>query len=358
MYSHFPLDELLKWYSDNKRDLPWRDISDPYKIWVSEIMLQQTRVDTVIPYYQRFLKELPTVHDLAKADRRQVLKLWEGLGYYSRARNLHDAARFVVKNSKGKIPEEFDAIIGLKGIGPYTAAAILSIAFQKPHAVVDGNVIRVLSRFFGITNDIRSGATKNDIQRIADEIIPDSAPGDFNQAVMELGATVCIPADPKCEQCPLSCECFAFKTLQTDQIPYKSPSKKIPHKEIGVGVILNNQKQVLIALRPEDSMLGGLWEFPGGKRKENEQITDTILRELSEELGVKADIKHKFMTVKHTYSHFKITLNAYICTIVSGNPKPVCSQELKWVDMDEIDEYPFPKANKMLIGKLKTEYSK
>jgi len=352
----FPVENILNWYSENKRNLPWRETSDPYKIWVSEIMLQQTRVSTAIPYYQRFLNEFPTVYDLALADRQHVLKLWEGLGYYSRARNLQDAARMVIDKYDGNLPDTLSEIKTLKGIGPYTAAAILSIAFQKPHAVVDGNVLRVLSRYFGIIDDIRNQQTKNGIQQLASEVIPHSNPGDFNQAVMELGATICLPSNPLCESCPISAACNAFKSAMTEKIPYKSPSKKIPHYDIGVGILFNNKNQVLIALRPEDVMLGGLWEFPGGKRKKDEDIRDTVRRELQEELGVEAEILEEFMTVKHAYSHFRITLKSYICKIRKGKPEPVSSQEIKWIDLTDIDRYPFPKANKDLVQRLKQNY--
>lgn len=356
MQQSFPVENLLNWYSENKRSLPWRETSDPYKIWVSEIMLQQTRVITAVPYYQRFLSELPTVYDLAQADRQRVLKLWEGLGYYSRARNLQDAARTVVEEYDGHLPDSISEIKNLKGIGPYTAAAILSIAYQKRYAVVDGNVLRVLSRYFGISDDIRNQKTKNGIQQLANEIIPVSNPGDFNQAVMELGATVCVPANPLCNSCPLSGSCIAYKSAQTEKIPYKSPSKKIPHYDIGVGILCNKKNQLLIALRPEDAMLGGLWEFPGGKRKKEEPIRDTVRRELHEELGVQAEILREFMTVKHTYSHFRITLKSFICEIRKGIPKPVSSQEIRWIDLKDIDLYPFPKANKELVQRLKREF--
>jgi len=352
----FPVENLLKWYSDNKRKLPWRQTTDPYKIWISEIMLQQTRVNTVIPYYYRFLKEFPTIYDLSKADRQRVLKLWEGLGYYSRARNLQDAARKVVNVYNGKIPDNIHELKKLKGIGPYTAAAIMSIAFQKPHAVVDGNVLRVFSRYFGISDDIKNRETKNEIQHLAEIIIPQSNAGDFNQAVMELGATVCHPSYPECTHCPLSDTCIAFKSAQTDKIPYKSPAKKIPHYDIGVGIIFNKKNQVLIALRPEDAMLGGLWEFPGGKRKDKEEITATVRRELHEELGVQVKLLREFMSVKHTYSHFRITLKSYVCKIIKGKPKPVSSREIKWIELSEIEEYPFPRANKHLVERLKEEY--
>ncbi|MDZ7690089.1 MAG: A/G-specific adenine glycosylase [Balneolaceae bacterium] len=236
---------LLSWYDDNKRNLPWRDCDDPYKIWISEIMLQQTRVDQATPYFHRFIDRFPTVQDLAEADQQEVLKVWEGLGYYSRARNMHTAARRVVDEFDGKVPDSWDEITSLKGIGPYTASAVLSIAFGKPYAVVDGNVLRVLTRFFGIENDIRSTKTKNQVQELADNLIHKARPGDFNQAVMELGATVCVPSNPACNECPVNTNCTAFKTVKQDEIPYKSPAKKKPHHQIGVGIIQNKYDEVL-----------------------------------------------------------------------------------------------------------------
>jgi len=352
---HFA-ENLLTWYRSEKRDLPWRKTDDPYRIWVSEIMLQQTRVDTVIPYWNRFLEAFPTVHDLANADRQQVLKLWEGLGYYSRGRNLHDAAKMVSEKFDGRLPDTYEEISRLKGIGPYTAAAILSIAFNKPYAVVDGNVIRVLTRYFGIDNDIRSVSVKNRIQQHAQKLIPKNEPGDFNQAIMELGATVCTPTSPECSSCPVSAGCIASQTSRTDVIPYKSKAKKIPHHKIGVGLIVNESGQLLIALRPENAMLGGLWEFPGGKNEKGESLEETVIRELREELGAKVRVLDKYMQLKHAYSHFKITLHAYWCTIISGKPVPRSSERLKWVSLDEIDQYPFPKANKVLVeGLLKMQ---
>ncbi len=334
--------------------MPWRQTSDPYKIWISEIMLQQTQVSTVIPYYERFLKKFPTVDILAGAPQQTVLKIWEGLGYYSRARNMHQAAKDVVSGYSSEFPDSYSELLNLKGIGPYTAAAISSIAFNRQQAVVDGNVIRVFSRYFGIKDDVRKSGVKSDIQEIADSLIPEDSPGDFNQAVMELGATVCTPKNPECESCPLSIDCLAYKTAETDVIPYKSPRKKVPHHHIGVGLIKNDYGRLLIALRPDDAMLGGLWEFPGGKKEKGESIERTVERELHEELGVTVDVGDKFMDLKHAYSHFKITLHAYWCTIKSGTPKPKSSTDLKWVTLDEIDEYPFPKANKVLINKLLT----
>lgn len=342
---------LLGWYDDNKRDMPWRDCGDPYKTWISEIMLQQTRVDQATPYFNRFIERFPDVYALANAEQQDVLKVWEGLGYYSRARNLHHAAKTVVDDFNGQIPDTEDEILELKGVGPYTASAVLSIAFSKPHAVVDGNVLRVLTRYLGIEDDIRSSSTKNTVQEAANELIDEDRPGDFNQAVMELGATVCTPSNPDCSECPVSSNCVAYTTLKTDSIPYKSPAKKRPHHQIGVGIIRDDEN-VLIALRPEDAMLGGMWEFPGGKQKEDEDIQQTVIRELKEELGVDVTVTKPFMKLNHAYSHFKITLHAYLCELKKGNPQPKTSQQLKWVSVSELDRYPFPKANRKLTEKL------
>ncbi|MDZ7807972.1 MAG: A/G-specific adenine glycosylase [Gracilimonas sp.] len=345
--------ELLKWYKDHKRAMPWRGEADPYKIWISEIMLQQTQVQQATPYFQNFISQFPSVYELAKAEQQDVLKAWEGLGYYSRARNLHAAAKMVVDDYDGKLPESYDEIIKLKGVGPYTAAAVTSIAFNKPNAVVDGNVIRVLTRYYGIEDDTRSTKTRRKVQELADELIDEKQPGDFNQALMELGSEVCTPSNPDCEKCPLQTGCVAAKIAKTDSIPYKSPTKKKPHYTIGVGIIEREaDDKILIALRPNDAMLGGLWEFPGGKQEDGEKIQQTVERELSEELGVEVKAYKELMNLKHTYSHFSITMHAWHCKLISGEPKPKESQEVRWVTREELEEYPFPKANKVLTERL------
>ncbi len=352
MSNEIPADKLLDWFDNNKREMPWRDSDSPYRIWVSEIMLQQTRVDQAQPYFDRFIDRFPTVHDLAEASQQEVLRVWEGLGYYSRARNLHQAAQTVVTEYEGQLPRNYNEIIQLKGIGPYTAAAVLSIAFNKPHAAVDGNIVRVLSRYFGIEEDVRSSTTRRKIQELADDLIDQKRPGDFNQSLMELGALVCTPNEPLCHECPLRQKCKAHQQVKTDVIPYKSPKKTKPHHDIGVGVIINDQNEVLIALRPDDAMLGGLWEFPGGKKKENESVRETVTRECEEELGIEVKTYQQIARIKHSYSHFKITLHAFISCIESGTPQPNDSEQLKWVSLQELDQYPFPRANRQLIDKL------
>ncbi|MGM0507370.1 MAG: 8-oxo-dGTP diphosphatase MutT, partial [Bacteroidota bacterium] len=224
----------------------------------------------------------------------------------------------------------------------------------EERAVVDGNVIRVMTRFYGIEEDIRRTTTRNQIQKIAQSIIPADRPGDFNQAVMELGATVCTPNSPSCNRCPLASECTAYRTASTDCIPWKSPAKRVPHHQIGVGILINDRNETLIALRPEDVMLGGLWEFPGGKQKKGESIEETVRRELKEELGIHIDSLEPFHKLNHAYSHFKITLHAWTCRIAPGSQSPTAksSQEIRWVPLDSLESYPFPKANRTLVTRL------
>ncbi|MEX0890508.1 MAG: A/G-specific adenine glycosylase [Balneolaceae bacterium] len=355
---HFPARELLHWFEQQGRKLPWRETKNPYAVWISEIMLQQTRVDTVIPYFERFISEFPTVAELAEASRQDLLRCWEGLGYYSRARNLQDAARELVTAHDGKIPATYEELIRLKGIGPYTAAAISSISFGEPRAAVDGNVIRVLSRYFQIEEDIRKSGTRREIQSLADAVLAPERPGDFNQALMELGATVCRPSSPDCSSCPLKAHCLSYRTASTDRIPYKSKVTPVPHHQIAVGIIFNPENQVLIALRPEDAMLGGLWEFPGGKQTEGETLRQTVDRELREELGISVSVGEKFMELDHAYSHFKITLHAYLCSVQDSTdtPEPKSSTELRWVEIPQLDKFPFPKANRRLTEKLIRRY--
>ena len=349
------VDALIAWYRMAKRDLPWRATTDPYAIWISEVMSQQTRVDTVIPYYHRFLERFPDVCALANASQHDLLTLWEGLGYYSRARNLHAAAKQICEEYRGRLPSEYDTFLALKGVGPYTAAAVLSIAFNKRHAVMDGNVMRVVSRLYGIRDDIRSTGTTRQIQSIVDAAIPSDHPADFNQAMMELGATVCTPQKPMCGSCPLSNECIALRNGIVTELPFKSPLAKIPHHRIVVGIVSDADGKVLIARRPDSAMLGGLWEFPGGKVEAGESDEQALKRELREELGIEIGATSAFHTLKHAYSHFKITLAAYKSTLRSGEPKPLASNELKWVSVQELDTYPFPKANRTLTLALRDE---
>jgi A/G-specific adenine glycosylase len=342
---------LLDWYDNNKRSMPWRTTDDPYRIWVSEIMLQQTRVDTARDYYPRFLEAFPTVEALAAADRDEVLKHWEGLGFYARARHLHEAAQTVVDEHDGTVPTTMEAIRDLKGVGPYTAAAVLSIAHGKPHAVLDGNVTRVLSRVFAVDEDATTSSAQRELRRLANDLLRPDRAGDFNQAMMELGALVCTPRTPLCDRCPLQAVCTAHELGTEEDYPITPDSEPVPHYDIAVGLVFDDDR-LLIQRRPDDGLLGGLWEFPGGKQEENESMAEACRREVKEELGIDVVVDDLFYTLSHAYSHFKITLHAFRCRIDRGPPEAREGQPFQWVGLDDLDDYAFPRANRRLIEEL------
>ena len=342
---------LLQWFALNQRSMPWRDRPSPYAVWISEVMLQQTQVQTATPYFRRFLRAFPSLRRLAAADTQEVLKAWEGLGYYARARNLHRAARLVLKLHGGKIPRTLESLEALPGIGPYTAAAIASIGYGRPHPVVDGNVLRVFARFWGIVDDITKQTVNRAIGRRLGRHMTGVPPGDFNQATMELGALVCRPRQPLCESCPLRSRCFALRRGLVERLPVKAKKAGVPHYGIAVGVIRKHGR-ILIARRPADRMLGGLWEFPGGKRREGEDPEETVHREVKEETGVNVRVGLCLCTVKHAYSHFKITLMAFDCRYVSGKAQPKASDAVRWVSPSRLKDYPFPAANRRIVNIL------
>lgn len=335
---------LLKWYRANKRDLPWRRSREPYHVWLSEIVLQQTRVDQGTPYFERIIHAFPTVHDLAHASEEQVLKLWEGLGYYRRARLLHQAAKHIVHNLNGRFPDTAGAWMDIPGVGRYTAGAIASIAYDEPAPILDGNVKRVLARLLDLELDIDQAAALDILWDTAARLVRGRHPGDFNQAMMEFGARVCTPKAPQCGTCPVSPYCAAYAAGTQALRPVKRAKQPVPHKEIVVAVIKRNDKY-LLGKRPPDGLLGGLWEFPGGKVKPGESHEQAIRREVQEELGIDVAVGGLIACVRHAYSHFKVTLNVYRCTPLPGKPKPHAHTELKWVPKSDLANYAFPKAN-------------
>lgn len=343
---------LVTWYRQVARPMPWRESSEPYRIWISEVMLQQTRVDQALPYYTRFMDRFPTVNALAEAEQDEVLRLWEGLGYYSRARNMHRAAQQVVAEHGGVFPADPETFRALPGVGPYTNAAVLSIAFGIPLAVLDGNVIRVLTRVFAVPEDTRAGSTRKRLQLLADDLLNPTVPGDYNQAVMELGATVCTPRNPDCPACPLRPVCVAYAEGRPTDFPVVSPRKPIPHYNVAVGLVFDEAGRLLINKRPEDGLLGGLWEFPGGKQEPGEPLAETCRREIQEELGIEVAVAPQFHQVDHAYTHFKITMHAFPCRIQQGRPQTKNGMPWKWVPLDELDRYAFPRANRRLIEAL------
>ncbi|WP_179299636.1 A/G-specific adenine glycosylase [Rubrivirga marina] len=348
---------LPAWFDGARRPMPWREPGpdgrrDPYRVWVSEVMLQQTRVETATPYFRRFTERFPTVRDLAEAGQDEVLKLWEGLGYYSRARNLHRAAQQVVADHDGEVPSDEEAFRALPGAGPYTAAAVLSLAFDTPLAVLDGNVIRVLTRVFAIDADARSGRTRRQLQDLADVLLDPAHPGRWNESVMELGATVCTPRSPACPRCPLNDVCQAYARGAPEAFPVVSKRAPVPHHTIAVGLVIDDASRVLIQRRPEDAMLGGLWEFPGGKVEDGETPGEACVRELREELAVEVEVSAPIARVEHAYSHFRITMHAFRCRLVSGEPASETGEPIAWVPIDALDDYAFPRANRRVIEAL------
>ncbi|MFN8448991.1 MAG: A/G-specific adenine glycosylase [Anaerolineae bacterium] len=344
--------DLLAWYDHLGVELPWRGVHDPYRIWLSEIMLQQTQIETVKPYYARFLSAYPTVEALAAAPLDDVLKLWEGLGYYSRARNLHRAATLIAAQG---FPQTVEGLQALPGVGQYTAGAIASIAFGARAPVLDGNVIRVFARLLDLPDDVTQPATRALLWRAAEHWLPDARPGDYNQALMDLGRLVCKPRAPLCADCPIRERCTAYAHGTQDARPVKAAKAETPHYDVTAGIIWNARGEVLIAQRPLDGLLGGLWEFPGGKQEAGETLPGCLKRELREELGIEVEVGELFTTVRHSFTHFKITLHAFTCRYASdGDPQALGVRAWAWVTPDQLDGYSFGKADRQVIAALKT----
>ena len=345
----FPVDRLLEWFEKKKRDLPWRRTGSIWKIWVSEVMLQQTRTETVRRYYGRFLRRFPTVRRLAEAELEDVLKIWEGMGYYARARNLWRAASVVMDEHGGKIPKD-PAVFGkLPGVGDYIAAAVMSIACDHRLPVVDGNVLRVYGRYAGLEDDIRDPATRKKVRSRLGRIIPADRPGDFNQAMMETGALICLPRNPKCPECPLRTGCHALRTGRVASFPVKTRRPAPPLYEVAVAVIVRG-KRFFIQKRPDAGHLGGLWEFPGGKLAPGETPEQAVIRECREEIGADLEILVRLARVRHAYTHFRIDLHAFVCRVRSGRIRT--RRPHRWIETGEIARYPFPAANHRFFPRL------
>jgi A/G-specific adenine glycosylase len=347
---------LLDWYASFGRVLPWRQTHDPYAIWISEIMLQQTQVKTVIPYYERWLESFPAIAPLAHADQQQVLKAWQGLGYYARARNLHKAAQVILQQHHGEFPTDLETVLTLPGIGRTTAGGILSAAFNQATPILDGNVKRVLARLMALS--VPPNRAMNELWRISSDLLDRHNPRDFNQALMDLGATICTPKNPACLLCPWQIHCQAYRLNQQLEIPMSERRAAVPHKSIGVAVIWNQAGQILIDRRRQEGLLGGLWEFPGGKIEPGETVEECIVREIEEELGIAVAVGDRLITIDHAYTHFRVTLNVFHCRHVSGEPQPIECDEVRWVSPDALDQFPFPKANVQIIEAIRQGGSK
>lgn len=313
-------------------------------------MLQQTQVKTVIPYYQRWLQAFPTVGSLAEAEQQAVLKVWQGLGYYARARNLHQAAQQVMQQWGGTVPNTFEAIVTLAGIGRTTAGGILSAAFNLPYPILDGNVKRVLVRLGAM--EVPPKRIEKLLWQVSSDLLDRRHPRDFNQALMDLGATVCTPKQPQCDRCPWQTHCCAHaQNLQTT-LPMSERRPPLPHKHIGVAVIWNDQGEILIDRRRQEGLLGGLWEFPGGKIEPGETVEDCIQREIREELAIEITVGDRLIVIDHAYTHFRVTLNVHHCAYLSGDPQPLECDEIRWVQPQDLHSYPFPKANTQIIDAI------
>jgi len=309
-------------------------------------MLQQTRVSTAVPYYRGFLARFPDIAVLATASLDEVLKAWEGLGYYARARNLHRAAKTLVKDHAGQLP----------GVGPYTAAAITSISFGRDEPVLDGNVTRVLCRVFSFAEDPTKATGHNRLQALARTLIPTGEASRFNQALMDLGALQCTPRTPSCETCPLKDDCLAHREGRETTLPVRRKRKRLPHYDIATGLVWDRlrypQARLLIAKRKTDDMLGGLWEFPGGHREPGETLEECLSRELWEELRIVVVDLKPFVTVNHAHSHFRVTLHVFHCVLSDGKPQAIDVEEWRWVSLKQLHQYAFPTANRRIIDSL------
>ena len=348
---------LLNWYHKNKRTLPWRVRNpDPYTVWVSEIMLQQTRVETVIPYFEKWMRLFPNIRALAKASEHDVLNAWEGLGYYSRARNLHKAAKIVAEQYDGKLPRDLVSIRNLPGIGRYTLGAISSIAFGMDVPALDGNIKRVYARLFDVSEPADSTVGEKILWDLAETHLPKGQSGDYNQALMDLGATICLPKNPRCLICPLMKICKARINGTENQRPVMKPKKEVPHYIHAAAVIVgqtgNVRNKVLMAQRPAQGLLAGMWEFPNGR------VTREPVKGLAKALKTGYDLKGRpirnkevLTTVQHAYSHFKVTVYAFQCELQSA-PQ---NGNLRWIPIRELDDYPMGKIDRQIakmIAKL------
>ena len=371
-------DLLVWWVAGGRRDVaqkPWmfpahgrwpapEESLDPYGIWIAEVMLQQTQLQVVLPYWKRWMEAFPRLELLASASEQQVLLLWQGLGYYSRARRLHATSRLLLAqlersdvesngfNQPSHWPVDPEVWLELPGIGRSTAGGILSSAFNSPLAILDGNVRRVLARLHAHPEPPMRAQSQF---WLWSENLIDAVPGlsrNLNQALMDLGATVCTPRHPSCEVCPWDALCAAYASDSPQQYPVKEAPREIPFQVIGVGVVINDAGEVLIDQRLNEGLLGGLWEFPGGKQEPGELITDTVCRELREELAIEVRVEQELIKLDHAYSHKKLRFEVHLCRWLSGDPQPLASQQVRWVKPSELVDYPFPAANSRIISAL------
>jgi A/G-specific adenine glycosylase len=339
---------LLEWFRRNRRDLPWRtapgQTPDPYRVWLSEVMLQQTRVDTVLRYYSRWLERFPTLHALANAPLDDVLKAWEGLGYYSRARNFHRAVKEVAMRHGGTVPSDPQQFAALPGVGRYTAGAVMSIAFGHPEPIVDGNVRRVFARWLDDPEP-----TQARLWRMAAELAPGYSPGELNEALMELGATVCTPRKPLCTICPAYELCAARINGTQEQRPAPRKARPLPHEDTATAVVAH-EGRLLLVRRPVDARLGGMWAFPAEVRHRGEAVGAAAERAVREGLGTSVRAGREVGTVQHTFTHVRASYHAVLCHWLGGDPVPLRYDAWAWVTPEQVAGYALPVAQQRIAA--------
>ncbi|NNU84795.1 A/G-specific adenine glycosylase [Geobacillus sp. BMUD] len=330
--------DLLDWFARERRDLPWRKDRDPYKVWVSEVMLQQTRVETVIPYFEQFIERFPTLEALADAEEDEVLKAWEGLGYYSRVRNLHAAVKEVKERYDGKVPDDPDEFSRLKGVGPYTVGAVLSLAYGVPEPAVDGNVMRVLSRLFLVTDDIAKASTRKRFEQMVREMMAYEHPGAFNEALIELGALVCTPRRPSCLLCPVQAYCRAFAEGVAEELPVKTKKTAVKQVPLAVAVLVDDEGRVLIRKRDSSGLLANLWEFPSCETA-GADGKKTLEQMVGEQYGLQAELTEAITSFEHAFSHLVWKLTVFPGRLISSKS---VKEPLRLVSEDELEAHAFP----------------
>ncbi|MEE4243652.1 MAG: A/G-specific adenine glycosylase [Desulfopila sp.] len=345
---------LLRWFRNFSRDLPWRRTYDPYHVWLSEIMLQQTQMERGVAYFERWLKRYPDIQAVARSSSYEILKYWEGLGYYARARNLHKAARLMHSEYEGRVPCEYDELLKLPGVGPYTASAIASIAYNADIPVVDANVERVFARIFDIDEPLKSKGVHQKIMKIAWEMLPSGEARNFNQALMDLGGMICTPRNPDCGNCPVIKECAAYAGNFVEERPVKNTKQVTIPIEMATGMLCKNG-HIFIQQRRDDDIWGGLWEFPGGRVERGETPEEALLREYWEETRFTVEIREKITTVTHFYTRYKVTLHCYLCCLPGESMLPAlhAAQKYHWIQKDQLENYAFPAGHRKFIDFLK-----
>jgi len=338
---------LIEWYQQNSRELPWRGARDPYRVWISEVMLQQTRVETVIPYYEKWMAVFPDLASLVSGSESRVMQLWEGLGYYARARNLMQTARILVGEYGGEFPESIHELKKLPGIGDYVAGALASIALGADEIALDGNGLRVMARLIECPLPVNKPEGKAALRTVMRQMLPRGKAGDFNQAVMDLGALVCTPKNPGCEHCPLRSECEAFRNNTRGAYPVKERKASIPHY-IVVAAVIHRGDSVLIDKRKARGLLGGLWEFPGGKVEVGEDLQTALMREIKEELGVDLTVGGEIGIYRHAYTHFRVTVHVFAGEINQGVPQALEADEIAWAAVNDLAHYPMGKVDRLI----------